>query len=106
MSFLSEHVRARDHSAFVAPCDAGLFVQQVALAGTDSGIPQLQLFDQRPPCPPSTELMKILNGINHSGLGQVWLSGRGIVPSWQMKRDMLSPAYTTHWKDIPIARIS
>ncbi|HDW0184824.1 TPA: DUF4113 domain-containing protein, partial [Enterobacter asburiae] len=25
--------------------------------------------------------------------------------SWQMKRDMLSPAYTTRWKDIPIARI-
>ncbi|HDW0184638.1 TPA: DUF4113 domain-containing protein, partial [Enterobacter kobei] len=25
--------------------------------------------------------------------------------TWQMKRDMLSPAYTTRWKDIPIARI-
>ncbi|MGP6457642.1 DUF4113 domain-containing protein [Enterobacter ludwigii] len=23
-----------------------------------------------------------------------------------MKRDMLSPAYTTCWKDVPIARIS
>ncbi|WP_120242512.1 DUF4113 domain-containing protein, partial [Enterobacter roggenkampii] len=23
----------------------------------------------------------------------------------QMKRDMLSPAYTTRWKDIPVARI-
>ncbi|WP_120242522.1 DUF4113 domain-containing protein, partial [Enterobacter roggenkampii] len=23
----------------------------------------------------------------------------------QMKRDMLSPAYTTRWKDIPIVRI-
>ncbi|MBQ4938035.1 DUF4113 domain-containing protein [Citrobacter werkmanii] len=23
-----------------------------------------------------------------------------------MKRDMLSPAYTTRWKDIPIARFS
>ncbi|EPH0958926.1 DUF4113 domain-containing protein, partial [Klebsiella pneumoniae] len=26
-------------------------------------------------------------------------------PSWQMKRDMLSPAYTTRWRDIPVARI-
>ncbi|HBT8292735.1 DUF4113 domain-containing protein, partial [Klebsiella pneumoniae] len=25
--------------------------------------------------------------------------------SWQMKRDMLSPAYTTRWRDIPVARI-
>ncbi|HDV4828897.1 TPA: DUF4113 domain-containing protein, partial [Escherichia coli] len=29
----------------------------------------------------------------------------GIAPSWQMKRDMLSPAYTTRWRDIPVARI-
>ncbi|MEQ0651981.1 DUF4113 domain-containing protein, partial [Klebsiella sp. JB_Kp009] len=49
--------------------------------------------------------MKVLDGINHSGLGKVWFAGRGIAPSWQMKRDMLSPAYTTRWKDIPVARI-
>ena len=72
---------------------------------TSSGVSQLQLFDERPPRPHSAELMKVLDGINHSGLGQVWFAGRGIAPSWQMKRDMLSPAYTTRWKDIPIARI-
>ena len=70
---------------------------------TGSGV--LQLFDERPPRPHSEELMKVLDGINHSGLGQVWFAGRGIAPSWQMKRDMFSPAYTTRWKDIPIARI-
>jgi len=73
---------------------------------TSSGVSQLQLFDERPPRPHSAELMKVLDGINHSGLGHVWFAGRGIAPSWQMKRDMLSPAYTTRWKDIPIARIS
>ena len=73
---------------------------------TGSGVSQLQLFDERPPRPHSAELMKVLDGINHSGLGQLWFAGRGIAPSWQMKRDMLSPAYTTRWKDIPIARIS
>lgn len=46
-----------------------------------------------------------LDGINNSGLGKVWFAGRGIAPSWQMKRDMLSPAYTTRWRDIPVARI-
>jgi len=71
-----------------------------------SGVSQLQLFDERPPRPHSAELMKVLDGINHSGLGHVWFAGRGIAPSWQLKRDMLSPAYTTRWKDIPIARIS
>jgi DNA polymerase V len=60
---------------------------------TSSGVSQLQLFDERPPRPHSAELMKVLDGINHSGLGQVWFAGRGFAPSWQMKRDMLSPAY-------------
>lgn len=68
---------------------------------TSTGVSQLQLFDERPPRPHSAELMKVLDGINHSGLGQVWFPGRGIAPAWQLKRDMLSPAYTTCWKDIP-----
>ena len=72
---------------------------------TGSGVSQLQLFDERSPRPHRAELMKVLDDINHSGLGQVWFTSRGIAPSWQMKRDMLSPAYTTRWKDIPIVRI-
>jgi DNA polymerase V len=56
---------------------------------TGSGVSQLQLFDERPPRPHSAELMRVLDGINNSGLGKVWFAGRG-TPSWQMKRDMLS----------------
>ncbi|MBZ9505090.1 DUF4113 domain-containing protein, partial [Escherichia coli] len=26
-------------------------------------------------------------------------------PEWQMKREMLSPAYTTRWTDLPVARL-
>ncbi|APG19836.1 hypothetical protein A3780_20565 [Kosakonia radicincitans] len=70
-----------------------------------SGIAQLNLFDEQPPRPHSQELMKVVDGINHSGLGQVWFAGRGIAPQWKMKRVMLSPAYTTRWTDIPIAKI-
>ncbi len=72
---------------------------------TVSGVSQLQLFDERPPLPRSKELMSVIDGINHSGMGHIWFAGRGISPAWQMKREMLSPAYTTRWKDIPIARI-
>ncbi|WP_075212262.1 DUF4113 domain-containing protein, partial [Klebsiella michiganensis] len=43
-------------------------------------------------------------GINNSGLGKVWFAGRGIGPEWQMKREMLSSAYTTRWKELPVAR--
>ncbi|VTM69977.1 DNA polymerase V subunit UmuC [Raoultella planticola] len=69
-----------------------------------NGVSQLNLFDEIQPRPHSDALMKVLDGINHSGLGKIWFAGRGIAPEWQMKRDMLSPAYTTRWKELPVAR--
>jgi Nucleotidyltransferase/DNA polymerase involved in DNA repair len=71
-----------------------------------TGVAQLNLFDEVQPHPRSDQLMQVLDKINNSSTGKVWFAGRGIAPSWQMKRDMLSPAYTTCWKDTPIARIS
>ncbi|ELO4809286.1 DUF4113 domain-containing protein, partial [Escherichia coli] len=53
----------------------------------------------------SSHLMKVVDGINHSGLGKVWFAGRGIAPEWQMKREMLSPAYTTRWSELPVAKL-
>ncbi|MCH2683671.1 translesion error-prone DNA polymerase V subunit UmuC [Leclercia adecarboxylata] len=72
---------------------------------TPTGVSQLNLFDDIQPRERSEELMKVLDGINHSGLGKIWFAGRGIAPEWQMKREMLSPAYTTKWSDIPCASI-
>lgn len=72
---------------------------------TPTGVSQLNLFDEMQPRAHSDQLMKVLDSINHSGLGKVWFAGRGIAPAWQMKREMLSPAYTTRWKEIPIAKI-
>lgn len=68
-------------------------------------ISQLNLFDEVQPRPHSDALMKVLDGINHSGMGKIWFAGRGIAPEWQMKREMLSPAYTTRWSDLPVARL-
>ncbi|MDJ6798888.1 MULTISPECIES: Y-family DNA polymerase [Salmonella] len=70
---------------------------------TPTGVSQLNLFDEVQPRERSEQLMKVLDGINHSGLGKVWFAGRGIAQEWQMKREMLSPAYTTRWSDIPCA---
>lgn len=70
-----------------------------------NGISQLNLFDEVQPRPHSDALMKVLDGINHSGMGKIWFAGRGIAPEWQMKREMLSPAYTTSWSDLPVATI-
>nr|AVI43635.1 DNA polymerase V subunit UmuC [Klebsiella pneumoniae] len=44
---------------------------------TGSGVSQLQLFDERPPRPHSAELMKVLDGINHSGLDSSGLPDEG-----------------------------
>ncbi|WP_158785446.1 Y-family DNA polymerase [Pantoea sp. BAV 3049] len=70
---------------------------------TPSGVAQLNLFDDVQPRAHSEQLMKVLDGINHSGLGNVWFAGRGVAPDWQMKREMLSPSYTTNWTQIPTA---
>ena len=72
---------------------------------TPTGGSQLNLFDDTQPRSNSNQLMKVVDGINHSGLGKVWFAGRGIAPEWQMKREMLSPAYTTRWNDLPVAMI-
>ena len=72
---------------------------------TPAGVSQLSLFDDVQPRANSEALMNVVDGINHSGLGKVWFAGRGIAPDWQMKRDLLSPAYTTRWADIPSARL-
>lgn len=72
---------------------------------TPTGVSQLNLFDDTHPRSNSNQLMKVVDGINHSGLGKVWFAGRGIAPEWQMKREMLSPAYTTRWTDLPVARL-
>lgn len=70
---------------------------------TPHGVSQLDLFDEVQPRPASDALMHVLDGINNSGLGKVWFAGRGIAPEWQMKRELLSPAYTTNWEQLPVA---
>ncbi len=66
---------------------------------------QLALFDDAPPRQSSAELMAVLDKVNNSGLGKLWFAGQGTAPEWQMKREMLSPAWTTRWTDIPVASI-
>ncbi|EGJ1649546.1 Y-family DNA polymerase [Salmonella enterica] len=72
---------------------------------TPTGVSLLNLFDDTQPRSNSNQLMKVVDGINHSGMGKVWFAGRGIAPEWQMKREMLSPAYTTRWSELPVAKL-
>ncbi|EMG9279200.1 TPA: translesion error-prone DNA polymerase V subunit UmuC [Enterobacter cloacae] len=68
------------------------------------GVAQLSLFDEHPPRPDSTALMQVIDRLNRSGRGSVWFAGQGAVKSWAMKRDMLSPCYTTRYSDLPIVK--
>lgn len=69
------------------------------------GIAQLNLFDDNAPKENSESLMKLLDGMNHRyGRGTLQFAGQGIEQPWQMKREMLSPAYTTKLTDIPVVR--
>ena len=52
----------------------------------------------------SKELMGVIDKINHSGLGNVFFASQGTSPQWAMKRDHLSPAYTTRWEELPVVR--
>lgn len=72
---------------------------------TPNGVSQLNLFDDAQPRANSAQLMKALDGINQSGLGNVWFAGQGVNTEWKMKREMLSLAWTTRWEDIPIAKV-
>ena len=64
------------------------------------GVAQLGLFDEYQPRSNSEQLMAVLDGINHSGKGRVWFASQGVQKSWEMKRQMLSPAYTTRFSEL------
>lgn len=66
-----------------------------------AGSYQPSLFDEVTTKPRSKELMAVLDNINSSGKGRIFLAAEGIQKDWQMKRDYLSPAYTTRISDLP-----
>ncbi|WP_251850580.1 translesion error-prone DNA polymerase V subunit UmuC [Klebsiella aerogenes] len=65
------------------------------------GVAQLNLFDDNAPRQNSEKLMEVLDHLNaKNGRGALYFAGQGIHASWQMKRDMLSPRYTTRYNDL------
>ncbi|MDA9557936.1 translesion error-prone DNA polymerase V subunit UmuC [Vibrio sp.] len=49
----------------------------------------------------SQKLMSVLDNINQRGIGTVFFAGQGMNKNWSMKREHLSPAYTTRWAQLP-----
>ncbi|HBR3265237.1 Y-family DNA polymerase [Klebsiella pneumoniae] len=69
------------------------------------GVAQLNLFDDNAPRQNSEKLMEVLDHLNaKDGRGTLYFAGQGIQTAWQMKREMLSPRYTTRFSDLPVVR--
>ncbi len=65
------------------------------------GMAQLNLFDDNAPRAGSEKLMEVLDHLNvKEGRGALYFAGEGIQQQWAMKRDMLSPRYTTRYEDL------
>lgn len=65
------------------------------------GVAQLNLFDENAPRADSDTLMAVLDRLNaKEGKGTLFFAGQGIQQQWQMKREMLSPRYTTRFSDL------
>lgn len=67
-------------------------------------VAQLDLFDVNAPRPGSEALMALMDRLNQQGRGTLYFAGQGIQQGWQMKREMLSPRYTTRWSDLPTVK--
>ena len=69
------------------------------------GVAQLNLFDENAPRNDSAPLMNILDRLNaKGGKGTLYFAGQGIQQQWQMKREMLSPRYTTRYSDLLVVK--
>ncbi|PLC79684.1 protein umuC [Klebsiella variicola] len=65
------------------------------------GVAQLNLFDDNAPRKNSGKLMEVLDHLNaKNGRGALYFAGQGIQTARQMKREMLSPRYTTRYSDL------
>lgn len=64
---------------------------------------QLDLFSDNAMRAGSDSLMQTIDKINRAGKSRIFFAGEGISPDFSMRRRMLSPDYTTSWKDIPVA---
>lgn len=69
------------------------------------GVAQLNLFDENAPRQNSEKLMEVLDHLNaKDGRGTLYFAGQGIQAAWQMKREMLSPRYTTRFNDLLLVK--
>lgn len=48
--------------------------------------------------------MSLVDQLNKQHKGQVFFGCEGVSKPWAMKRDKVSPRYTTRWDELPVVR--
>ena len=71
----------------------------------DPGVYQPSLFDDPLVIKESDQkLMQLMDTLNNKHGKTLWFASQGTKQEWGMKREMLSPAYTTNWRELPVAK--
>ena len=71
----------------------------------DPGVYQPGLFDEPLVVKESDQkLMQLMDTLNSKHSKTLWFASQGTKQEWGMKRELLSPAYTTNWRELPVAR--
>jgi DNA polymerase V len=53
----------------------------------------------------NTTLMQVMDRVNRQwGRGTLKLAAEGVQQGWRMRRQRMSPAYTTSWNELPQVR--
>ena len=71
---------------------------------SEPGVWQGSLFEAHEPKPNSAALMAVVDRLNQQQTGALYFASQKVKSDWQMKRERLSPAYTTRWAEIPTAK--
>lgn len=71
----------------------------------DNNITQYDLFGEASPVTGNTKLMSVIDQINQQHQkNAIFFAIKGTNQDWSMKRNLLSPAYTTNWSDLAVVR--
>ena len=69
----------------------------------DPGVHQPSLFDEPLVIKESDQkLMQLMDTLNNKHGKTLWFASQGTKQEWGMKRELLSPAYTTNWRELPV----
>ncbi len=71
----------------------------------DPGVYQPSLFDEPVVTKESDQkLMQLIDQLNTKHTKALWFASQGNKQEWSMKRELLSPAYTTNWRELPVVK--